>query len=53
MDWLLDHAEAAAAMGEAGRRRMQEQYEIAVLIDQHVNLYSALLADRPVPVQPH
>jgi glycosyltransferase involved in cell wall biosynthesis len=46
MDWLIDHADEARAMGLRGRDRMVEQYDLQVLIRMHEELYRAMLAER-------
>jgi glycosyltransferase involved in cell wall biosynthesis len=46
MDWVLDHPEEARAMGQRGRTRMRDTYELRVLIAEHERLYADLLAER-------
>lgn len=46
MDWLIDHPAEARAMGERGRARMVERYDIAALIALHDDLYGGLLSER-------
>lgn len=47
MDWLLDHPDERRVMGERGRSRMVEDYELRVVIALHEALYASLLAARP------
>ena len=40
---LMDDDELRAAMGAAGRERMQNEFSIATMADRHVALYETLL----------
>ncbi len=44
LDRLLDDPAAARAMGQHGRQRMVDEYEISKLIEQHETMYAAMLA---------
>ena len=37
--WLLEHPDQAAAMGEAGRRRMLSDFSVERMVDRHAELY--------------
>ena len=45
MDWLLDHPAEAREMGQRGRARTVEQYDLAVLIPMHEKLYRAIASE--------
>lgn len=47
LDWLIEHPEDARAMGERGRRRMVERFDLRLVIDLHDRLYREVLAERP------
>ena len=49
MDWLIDHPAERRAMGERGRIRMVETYDLRVVIRLHETLYASMLADRSSP----
>jgi glycosyltransferase involved in cell wall biosynthesis len=46
MDDILDRPDEARAMGQRGRRRMVETFDLAPVIRQHEMLYRDLLAER-------
>lgn len=46
LDWFIDHPDEAREMGRRGRRRMVEQYEIGLVLQQHEALYRAVLEER-------
>ncbi len=46
MDWIVDHPAEARSMGQCGRARMVDRYELGILIAQHQALYLDLLAQR-------
>jgi glycosyltransferase involved in cell wall biosynthesis len=43
MDWLLDHPAEARQMGQRGRTRAVERYDLAILIPMHEKLYRAIV----------
>ena len=51
MDWLLDHPVERRAMGERGRIRMVEGYDLRVVTRLHEDLYASMLAERSVAVR--
>ena len=50
MDWLLDHPAERRAMGERGRSRMVEGYDLRVVSRLHEELYASMLAERSARV---
>lgn len=46
MDRLIDHPDEGRAMGQRGRRRMVERYDLRVLLQMHEDLYEGMLAER-------
>ncbi len=48
MDWLGDHGDERLAMGQRGRERMVEHYDITVLLARHEAVYREMLAERRV-----
>ena len=40
---LIDDDALRGSMGEAGRKRMQNEFSIATMADKHVALYTSLL----------
>ena len=46
MEWLLDHPVERRAMGERGRIRMVEGYDLQVVTRLHEDLYESMLAER-------
>ena len=40
---LIDDDAQRAALGAAGRERMQKEFSIATMADKHVNLYETVL----------
>ena len=49
MDWLIDHPSERRGMGERGRIRMVQTYDLRVVIRLHETLYASMLADRSSP----
>jgi glycosyltransferase involved in cell wall biosynthesis len=46
MSWIVDHPAEARRMGERGRARMIERYDLSVLLRLHEDLYRSMLAER-------
>jgi glycosyltransferase involved in cell wall biosynthesis len=46
MDRILAEPDAARAMGQRGRVRMRQRYDISLLIDLHTSLYEQLARSR-------
>jgi glycosyltransferase involved in cell wall biosynthesis len=46
LDWLVDHQEERRLMGQHGRERMVERYDLQIVIGLHDRLYDELLAER-------
>ena len=46
MSWIVDHPAEARRMGELGRARMIERYDLSVLLRLHEDLYRSMLAER-------
>ena len=46
MDSLIDRPDEARMMGQSGRARMVDQYDLPILIEQHAHLYEEVLAER-------
>jgi glycosyltransferase involved in cell wall biosynthesis len=46
MSWIVDHPAEARRMGERGRARMTERYDLSVLLRLHEDLYRSMLAER-------
>ena len=42
---LIDDDAARAAMGSAGRERMQKEFSIATMVDRHIDVYEEVLND--------
>lgn len=47
MDHLIDRPDVRNAMGQRGRERMVERYDLNVLVRMHEALYREMLAERP------
>jgi glycosyltransferase involved in cell wall biosynthesis len=47
MDWLLENPDDARLMGQRGRARMLEEYDLQFLLHRHEELYDELLASGP------
>jgi glycosyltransferase involved in cell wall biosynthesis len=52
IEYLLDHPGEAAAMGAAGRRRLQERFSLDAMVDQTLAVYAATLGPDPVMRRP-
>jgi glycosyltransferase involved in cell wall biosynthesis len=50
MDWLLDHPDERRVMGQRGRSRMVESYDLRVVTRLHEDLYASMLAERSATV---
>jgi glycosyltransferase involved in cell wall biosynthesis len=46
MTWMIAHPDERRRMGERGRARMVERYDLPLVIRMHEDLYSELLAER-------
>ncbi len=46
LDWLIDHPEERRVMGQQGRERMIERYDLQIVIALHDQLYREVLAER-------
>jgi glycosyltransferase involved in cell wall biosynthesis len=47
MDWMIEHPDERQAMGQRGRQRMVEQYDLHQLVQLHEALYREMLGERP------
>jgi len=46
MDWLIEHPVERRTMGDRGRVRMVEAYDLRILVRMHDEMYAAMLASR-------
>jgi glycosyltransferase involved in cell wall biosynthesis len=46
MRWIVDHPQEAERMGERGRDRMVERYDLQIVIRRHEVMYREVLAER-------
>jgi colanic acid/amylovoran biosynthesis glycosyltransferase len=47
IQWMLDHPDRWAAMGRAGRAKVEREFNIDTLNDRLVELYRGVLAELP------
>ncbi len=52
MQWMIDHPDERRRMGELGRARMVETYDLEILIGMHEALYRELLVERATSSAP-
>lgn len=48
MQWLLTNREEAGRMGQAGRRRVQEKFDIRGVVDHQVRIYKRLMQEKAI-----
>jgi glycosyltransferase involved in cell wall biosynthesis len=46
MDWMVDHPQERVAMGQRGRTRMVEDYDLQIVIRRHEAMYRQMLDER-------
>lgn len=51
MDWLIEHPEQVRAMGQRGRERIVDGYDVRAITMRHEELYAELLRPSPRPTR--